>query len=400
MTCESVVRRNLLLAVVLAAGVGACVGDSSVVGPDPLDAIATVRISPRTANVKVGDTSQLSGLVLNGHGSVVDIPPTWSSSAPTVATVAQSGIVTGVEPGFATITASAGGTSGSALIIVELAPVASVVISPASVTLSVGEEATLTATLRDASLRVLGDRVVRWSTSDSEIVSRIVSAGRQQVTITGRGPGTAVITATSEGVSRTATVTVLDPVLEFYEFVRRDIEAFWASTLGSFYRPITTFTPYTVPIEFPCGTTKLNNASYCTANEGVYYDYGFMLEFWVNIGDMAPAFIIAHEIGHHVSSILGWRAVNTLKTNEAQADCLGGAWTRDADNRELLEQGDLEEAVSTLFEIGSPDNTWFDPTLHGTGDQRVFAFAAGYDQGFTICINQSFLDLFPVQDLP
>lgn len=191
-----------------------------------------------------------------------------------------------------------------------------------------------------------------------------------------------------------------DTPAEFYGDVRTDVETFWVATLtgSSFsYRPITAFVSYTTPIDTPCGAAELGNAFYCTLDEGVYYDADFLQLFLDGIGDMAPTFILSHEIGHHVSNILGWDApsIISVKEHELQADCFAGAWTSDADDRDLLEPGDLEEAVVAVLTLGDPDDTWFDPTLHGTDAQRLEAFAIGFDEGAGECTTPEFFGLFP-----
>ncbi|MEQ1857611.1 MAG: neutral zinc metallopeptidase [Longimicrobiales bacterium] len=189
-----------------------------------------------------------------------------------------------------------------------------------------------------------------------------------------------------------------DTPADFYQVVRADVEAYWTATLAPLfpYPPVGTFLGYTAPLGSPCGPLVLNNAFYCPANAGVYFDGTFMGAYLAAVGDMAPAFIISHEIGHHVSWLLGWvPPVISTKENELQADCFGGAWARSADDRGLLDEGDLEEAVVALISVGDPDYTWFDPTGHGTPLQRVSAFAMGFDGGPPACTNQAFFDAFP-----
>lgn len=118
-----------------------------------------------------------------------------------------------------------------------------------------------------------------------------------------------------------------DTAREFYVVVKDDIEAFWDASFTAdqlSYSPITLFQAYTQPISSPCGTLGLNNAFYCPLNSGVYYDDNFLAIFLSQVGDGAPAFIISHELGHHVNDLLGWVApIITLKESELMADCLG-----------------------------------------------------------------------------
>ena len=152
------------------------------------------------------------------------------------------------------------------------------------------------------------------------------------------------------------------------------------------------FPPFT-----PCGEGVPWNAFYCSVNAGVYYHTAFLDSYLDEIGDLAPAFIISHEIGHHVSWQLGWipGVIMSKKQNELQADCFGGAWVRSISDRGLLETGDLEEAARTLFHIGNPEFTWFNPNLHGTSLQRLLAFAAGFDDGAARCTSNEWLGQFP-----
>jgi len=194
-----------------------------------------------------------------------------------------------------------------------------------------------------------------------------------------------------------------DTPAEFYSAVRVDVENYWMRVLtGSLftYRPIAAFLSYTTAIDTPCGPAELGNAFYCTIDEGVYYDVGFLQLFLDGIGDMAPAFFISHEIGHHVSKILGWAEPGILSTKEQelQADCFAGAWTSDAEDRDQLEPRDLGEALGAVLALGGPDDTWFDPTQHGSELQRTVAFGIGFDDGATACEGQEFRGLFPAAE--
>jgi predicted metalloprotease len=156
------------------------------------------------------------------------------------------------------------------------------------------------------------------------------------------------------------------------------------------------FQGYAAPLSTACGVLPLRNAVYCPVNAGVYYDSNFLADYLNLVGDMAPAFIISHELGHHVSWLLNWPPYLSPKEAELQADCFGGAWTADAEVRGLLEEGDLDEAVSAVISAGDPDETWFDPTMHGTAAQRLAAFDFGYSGGPEQCVSTAFFDAFPV----
>ena len=167
-------------------------------------AVATVTIAPASASVTVGATTQLTATTKDAAGNVLTgRTVTWSSSAPGVATVSSSGLVTAVAAGSATITATSEGQSGTSAITIAPVPVASVSVAPATKLLRVGTSGPLTATTKDASGNVLTGRVVTWS-SNATSVATVSTAGL----VTAVGVGSATITATSEGQSGTATITV------------------------------------------------------------------------------------------------------------------------------------------------------------------------------------------------
>jgi uncharacterized protein YjdB len=173
------------------------------VAPTPA---ASIRVTPAIASVFVGSTARLAATVLDARGGSLDRPVSWSSGAPTVASVAQDGTVTGVGVGTAVILASAEGRVGSATVTVAAIPVATVTISPASSTLDPGGRTTLVASVQSASGAELTDRAVLWSSSDSKVAT--VSSGGE---VTAVAPGVATITASAEGKSGAASLTVTKP---------------------------------------------------------------------------------------------------------------------------------------------------------------------------------------------
>lgn len=169
-------------------------------------AVGSVSVQPQTNTIVKGGSVQLSATVKDVNGSTVtDRVVSWSSSNSAVASVNATGLVTGVSGGSATITATSEGVSGSASVTVN-DPVATVTVQPPDDTILVGQNVTLSATLKDASGTVLTGRTVTWSTSNASVAT-VTSAG----VVTGAAAGSATITATSEGKSGTAKVTV-DPV--------------------------------------------------------------------------------------------------------------------------------------------------------------------------------------------
>ena len=190
-----------------------------------------------------------------------------------------------------------------------------------------------------------------------------------------------------------------DTPAEFYEDVRADAEAWWVVLLTGqplAYRLITEFVAYTTPVDTPCGVVESNSASYCTISEGIYYDSNFLQFFLDEVGDFAPAFIIAHEIGHHVSNIFGFDvpSVISAKELELQADCFGGAWVANAGSRGVLEPAAEGETLDALILKGDPTATWFRTDLHGTFEQRLIAFLVGNVQGTEACTRPDFFARF------
>jgi uncharacterized protein YjdB len=167
-------------------------------------AVASVVLAPRSATVQRGATLQLSSAITDASGAAVtDRPPTWTSSDAAVAIVSASGLVTTVAPGAASIVAALDGKADTASITVVAVPVGSVTVQPTTLSLSIGQGATLTATVKDVNGAVVTDRPVTWTTSNAAVAS-LTPAGVVKALAT----GTATISATSEGSSGSAVVTV------------------------------------------------------------------------------------------------------------------------------------------------------------------------------------------------
>jgi len=173
--------------------------------------VATVTVSPASVNLQIGQTSQLTATLTDANGNVLTgRTVTWSSDNGNVATVSGTGLVTAGSAGTATITATSEGKTGTASVTVSSTPVASVTVSPATASLTVGQTAQLTATTKDANGNILSGRPVTWSTSNSSVAT-VSSSGL----VTAAGAGSATITATSEGKTGTAAVTVTAPTGTF-----------------------------------------------------------------------------------------------------------------------------------------------------------------------------------------
>ena len=179
--------------------------------PPPAASVATVDLTPATAEVIVGKTTKLSATPKDANGAALSgRAVTWSSSSNNVATVDATGTVTGVAAGTATISAASEGKSATANITVKLdvpvIPVATVSVAAAPDTLEAWDPSAMVATLKDANANILTNRVVRWSVSNPAIATIDSVTG----ILTGIDRGTVTVTATSEGkVGSTSRVIVI-----------------------------------------------------------------------------------------------------------------------------------------------------------------------------------------------
>ena len=169
-----------------------------------LDPVAAVDVTPAVTSVFVGATVQLTAIPKDASGNPLSgRGVTWATSDAGVATVDGKGLVAGTGPGAVTITATSEGKSGSAAVTVSLAPVASVDVTPAEGTVPVGGALQLRAIPRDAVGNALAGRVVTWVS-----VPDVVAGVSAQGLLTGRAEGSAILTATSEGIGGSSAVTV------------------------------------------------------------------------------------------------------------------------------------------------------------------------------------------------
>src|SRR2546427_497958 len=166
--------------------------------------VATVTVAPTSANLQTGQTAQLTATARDAGGNVLSGRViTWSSSNGSVASVNGSGLVTGAGAGSATITATSEGQSGTSSVTVTFVPVASVTVNPASASVPVSQTVQLTATPKDANGNTLPGRTVTWASTNTT-----VATVNGQGLVTALVAGGATITATSEGQSGSAAITV------------------------------------------------------------------------------------------------------------------------------------------------------------------------------------------------
>jgi uncharacterized protein YjdB len=184
----------------------------------PAAAVAAVELVPSAPALSVGDVAELTLVARDGDGNPVEAGEVvWSSRDPGVALVSSAGVVTAMGPGTAEITAAAAGRTAVARLTVTegavepepppaRAEVASVTVTPTSGALLVGETLRFQVTLRDARGSTLPNRAVTWASSDPGVV-RVSGDG----VVSAVGPGAASVTATSEGRTQGAVVTVTAP---------------------------------------------------------------------------------------------------------------------------------------------------------------------------------------------
>jgi predicted metalloprotease len=204
-----------------------------------------------------------------------------------------------------------------------------------------------------------------------------------------------------EGGER-ATGSTNDPQREavsFVSFVLDDVQKSWADQFGILERRY-------IPAQLVLFRGRTTSACgmgqsamgpfYCPNDRKVYIDLSFYAELRERFGapgDFAQAYVIAHEMGHHVQHLLGLDARGPSVNMELQADCLAGVWGRSAEKRQLLEVGDVDEALTAAAAIGD-DKLQREATgtvrpetfTHGSSAQRVAAFKTGFKSGsFDAC---------------
>jgi predicted metalloprotease len=187
-----------------------------------------------------------------------------------------------------------------------------------------------------------------------------------------------------------------DEIAQFVGFVLDDAQDTWSRELPGYQRARLVL--FRNSVSSACGTaSSAVGPFYCPLDKRVYIDLSFYDELrrrFGAAGDFAQAYVIAHEIGHHVQNLrgkLGRGEVDSIAT-ELQADCLAGAWARDAQRRDLLEVGDIDEALGAAAAVGDDTiqkrtrgriqpETW----THGSAAQRSAAFRRGLDGGPKAC---------------
>ena len=202
-----------------------------------------------------------------------------------------------------------------------------------------------------------------------------------------------------------------EKLVDFVDAVMKDAQDMWQGTLGGRYQQ-TRAVIFRDAIQSACGSAQsATGPFYCPADSLVYLDLGFFTELQQRFrapGDFAQAYVLAHELGHHVQHLLGIESQvrrlqqarpdqqNELSVRlELQADCFAGVWGhhaaepgRAAQGKVELESGDIDEGLNAAAAIGddriqrmSGSRVAPDRFTHGSSEQRVAWFRRGFDRG-------------------
>jgi uncharacterized protein len=195
--------------------------------------------------------------------------------------------------------------------------------------------------------------------------------------------------------------------VQFVSFVLDDVQNTWAQILpkdGAAFHPAR-LVLFRNSTDSGCGTAQsAMGPFYCPEDERVYLDLGFFDELkqrFAAAGDFAQAYVIAHELGHHVQHLLGTDArvrqlqesrpseANALSVRlELQADCYAGVWAHSTETRGKLQQGDVDEALNAASAVGDDriqqqqtGRINVDSFTHGSAAQRSASFKQGFESG-------------------
>jgi hypothetical protein len=223
----------------------------------------------------------------------------------------------------------------------------------------------------------------------------------------GGDPGT-VLTGQPSGSGSQISETRKDEMTQFVATVLAETEDVWNGIMKSqgFDYPEPTLVLFSGAVASACGNaSSASGPFYCPGDQKVYIDLAFFDELAQRFkasGDFAQAYVLAHEVGHHVQNLIGVlpefnrmrRSMSQSEQNqmsirvELQADCFAGIWGHYTAQKGLLERGDLEEALNAAEQIG--DDTLQRRTQgyvvpesfnHGTSAQRQEWFARGFETG-------------------
>ncbi len=195
--------------------------------------------------------------------------------------------------------------------------------------------------------------------------------------------------------------------VQFVSFVLDDVQNTWSSVMqraGEQYTPAK-LVLFRNGTQSGCGMAQsAMGPFYCPLDEKVYIDLGFYDELKTKFGasgDFAQAYVLAHELGHHVQHLTGTdqevrqaQGQNPGEANqlsvrmELQADCYAGVWASSTQKRNMLSEGDVQEAMTAASSVGddrilaqSGRSVNVDSFTHGSAEQRMTWFKKGFDSG-------------------
>jgi predicted metalloprotease len=191
------------------------------------------------------------------------------------------------------------------------------------------------------------------------------------------------------------------PEVHFVSFVLDDVQASWEKKFASLGRPYrhAKLVLYTDMTRTGCGTGEAATGPfYCPVDERVYLDLGFFQELSGRLGargQFAQAYVVAHEVGHHVQKLLGVNGDDSTRGAtgasvrfELQADCFAGIWARSTEARQLLEAGDVESAIGAAQAVGddrlqrmATGTVTPERWTHGSSAERAHWFQRGLTEG-------------------
>jgi uncharacterized protein len=198
-----------------------------------------------------------------------------------------------------------------------------------------------------------------------------------------------------------------EPVVQFVSFVLDDTQRTWTQILGQQGLPYrhAKLVLFRDRIASACGLAQsASGPFYCPGDEKVYIDLGFYDELRQRFGvpgEFAEAYVLAHEIGHHIQKLIGVeqkvhsaqqrnpQAANQLSVSlELQADCFAGVWGHSTDQRKLLDPGEAQEGLKAAAAVGDDrlqrmaGRTVNPETFtHGSSRQRMDWFQKGFTTG-------------------
>jgi hypothetical protein len=223
------------------------------------------------------------------------------------------------------------------------------------------------------------------------------------------GPGSAFPQVPQTGTSSGSVPGSPDEEKEvqFVNFVQADAQDFWTQEFQAAGRPYqrAKLVLFRSQVQSGCGlASSATGPFYCPLDQKVYIDLGFFDELNQRFrapGDFAQAYVLAHEIGHHIQQQLGIEErvrqesqanpgdANELSVRlELQADCLAGVWARSTYDRGILGSGELQEGLTAAAAVGDDRiqqqaQGRIDPEsfTHGTSEQRAHWLQTGFDSG-------------------